>query len=149
MVRFISYFRSAHLGEELLHQLLKVQKRFPNYIKEVRGRGLFTAVEFNSKNFFPVSAYDICVLMKERGVLTKTTRHNCSVNCTTLHEVMERSPACGGDFNVLDELQEASMALRDVLELDLAHIQKAKPKGSPTMTTICDRCGRNLYNSSD
>ena len=44
----------------------------------------------------------------------------------------------------LDELQEGSKVLRDVLELDLANMQKAKPKDSPTTATICDRCGRNL-----
>ncbi|XWS15983.1 hypothetical protein CRYUN_Cryun34aG0048300 [Craigia yunnanensis] len=64
--------------------------------------------------------------------------------------------------NYLDELQTyenieseygayaGSKALRDVLELDLANMQKAKPKDSPTKATICDRCGRrSLYNSSD
>ncbi|XVE88407.1 hypothetical protein DITRI_Ditri19aG0067600 [Diplodiscus trichospermus] len=49
----------------------------------------------------------------------------------------------------LDELQEGSKVLRDVLELDLPNMQKAKPKDSPTTASICDRCGRNLYDSSD
>lgn len=51
-----------------------------------------------------------------------------------------------------DELQEGSKVLGDVLELDLANMQKSKPKGSPTTATmsICDRCGRrNLSDSSD
>ncbi|XP_022720267.1 ornithine aminotransferase, mitochondrial isoform X1 [Durio zibethinus] len=128
--------RSAHLGQELLRQLLRVQERFPNYIKEVRGRGLFTAVEFNSRTLFPVSAYDICLKMKERGVLAKPT-HDTIVRLTP--------PLCIS----LDELQEGSKALGDVLELDLANMQKAKPKDSPTTATICDRCGRNLYDYSD
>ncbi|XVF27298.1 hypothetical protein REPUB_Repub14bG0094900 [Reevesia pubescens] len=124
--------RSVHLGQELLHQLLKVQEQFPNYIKEVRGRGLFTAVEFNSKTLFPVSAYDICLKMKERGVLAKPT-HDTFVRLTP--------PLCMSP----DELQEGSKVLQYVLELDLANMQKAKPKHSPTAATICDRCGRNLY----
>ncbi|EOY27658.1 Ornithine-delta-aminotransferase isoform 1 [Theobroma cacao] len=128
--------RSAHLGQELLHQLLKIQEQFPNYIKEVRGRGLFTAVEFNSRTLFPVSAYDICLKMKERGVLAKPT-HDTIVRLTP--------PLCMSP----DELQEGSKVLRDVLELDLPNLQKTKPKDSPTTATICDRCGRNLYDSSD
>lgn len=50
----------------------------------------------------------------------------------------------------LDELQEASKALSDVLEHDLLKMQKAKPEHvSPTSSNICDRCGRNLYASPD
>lgn len=77
----VQFCRSAHLGQELSHQLLKVQQQFPDYIKEVRGRGLFNAVEFNSKNLSPVSAYDICLKLKERGVLAKPT-HDTIVRLT-------------------------------------------------------------------
>ncbi|MBA0723414.1 hypothetical protein Golax_003993 [Gossypium laxum] len=128
--------RSAHLGEELLCQLVKIKEEFPNYVKEVRGRGLFTAVEFNSKSLFPVSAYDICLKMKERGVLAKPT-HDTIVRLTP--------PLCMSR----DEVKEGSKVLHDVLELDLPNMQKAKPKDSPTTATICDRCGRNLYDPSD
>lgn len=61
------------MGEELRKQLLKVQQRFPDFIKEVRGRGLFNAVELNGAALYPVSAYDICLKLKERGVLAKPT----------------------------------------------------------------------------
>jgi ornithine--oxo-acid transaminase len=73
--------RSYHLGKEFRHQLLKVQQQFPDIIKEVRGRGLFNAVEFNSKTLSPVSAYDICLKLKERGVLAKPT-HDTIVRLT-------------------------------------------------------------------
>ena len=76
-----SFERSAHLGEELRSQLLKIQQQFPDYIKEVRGRGLFIAVEFNNKALSPVSAYDICLKLKERGVLAKPT-HDTIVRLT-------------------------------------------------------------------
>ncbi|KAA8519469.1 hypothetical protein F0562_013725 [Nyssa sinensis] len=33
--------RSAELGQKLRDQLIKVQQQFPNFIKEVRGKGLF------------------------------------------------------------------------------------------------------------
>jgi acetylornithine/succinyldiaminopimelate/putrescine aminotransferase len=74
-------YRSAQMGEELRNQLNKIQQKYPNYIKEVRGRGLFNAVELNSKNLSPVSAYDICLKLKERGVLAKPT-HDTIIRLT-------------------------------------------------------------------
>ncbi|XP_075664491.1 ornithine aminotransferase, mitochondrial isoform X1 [Castanea sativa] len=129
--------RSAQLGQELRHHLLKIQQQYPNYIREVRGRGLFNAVELNSKNLRPISAYDICLQLKERGVLAKPT-HDTIIRLTPPLSIS------------LDELQEASKALSDVLEHDLPKMQKAKPEHvSPTSSNICDCCGRNLYASPD
>lgn len=73
--------RSAQKGEELRHQLLNIQQRFPEIIKEVRGKGLFNAVELNSKALLPVTAYDICLKLKERGVLAKPT-HDSIIRLT-------------------------------------------------------------------
>lgn len=73
--------RSAKLGEELKEQLIKIQERFPQYIKNVRGRGLFNAVELKGKALSPVSAYDICMKLKERGVLAKPT-HDTIIRLT-------------------------------------------------------------------
>ncbi|KAJ0016510.1 hypothetical protein Pint_10940 [Pistacia integerrima] len=124
--------RSVHLGKELRHRLLKIQQQFPDYINEVRGRGLFNAVEFDSRALSPVSAYDICLNMKERGVLAKPT-HDTIVRLTPPLSIS------------LDELEEGSKVLHDVLELDLPNMKKAKPpKVSPTASTACHRCGRNL-----
>ncbi|KAL7242052.1 hypothetical protein ACSBR1_014598 [Camellia fascicularis] len=128
--------RSAKMGEELRHQLNDVQQQFPNVIKEVRGKGLFNAVELNTKNLFPVSAYDICIKLKERGILAKPT-HDTIVRLTP--------PLCMS----LEELQEGSKALHDVLGIDLPEMQKSKPKTvPPTTSDVCDRCGRNSYDSS-
>ncbi|CAL5410149.1 unnamed protein product [Camellia sinensis] len=124
------------MGEEFRHQLNKVQQQFPNVIKEVRGKGLFNAVELNTKNLFPVSAYDICIKLKERGILAKPT-HDTIVRLTP--------PLCMS----LEELQEGSKALHDVLQIDLPEMQKSKPKTvPPTTSDVCDRCGRNSYDSS-
>ncbi|KAI5331557.1 PREDICTED: ornithine [Prunus dulcis] len=124
--------RSAQMGQELRNQLLQIQQQYPNYIKEVRGRGLFNAVELNSKNLFPVSAYDICLKLKERGILAKPT-HDTIIRLTPPLSMS------------LEELQEGSKALSDVLELDLPKMQKEKPKNiSLDASNICDRCGRDL-----
>ncbi|PIN10694.1 Ornithine aminotransferase [Handroanthus impetiginosus] len=128
--------RSAQLGEELRQQLGKVQQKFPDLIKEVRGKGLFNAVELNSKALFPVTAYDICLKMKERGILAKPT-HDSIIRLTPPLSISR------------DELHEGSKALNDVLELDLPKIKKEKPETtSHAASHACDRCGRNLYGSS-
>ncbi|KAK7284012.1 hypothetical protein RIF29_13763 [Crotalaria pallida] len=125
--------RSFQLGEQLTRLLLKVQQQYPNYVKEVRGRGLFNAVELNSKNLSPVSAYDLCQRLKDRGVLAKPT-HDSIIRFTP--------PLCMSS----DEIQEGSKALVDVLEIDLPKLQKMKPKdASPVAPSACDRCGRVLY----
>ena len=69
------------MGEELRRQLSIVQQQFPEIIKEVRGKGLFNAVELNSKALFPVTAYDICLKLKERGILAKPT-HDSIIRLT-------------------------------------------------------------------
>ncbi|KAF7803148.1 ornithine aminotransferase, mitochondrial [Senna tora] len=125
--------RSAQLGKELSNQLLKVQQKYPNYIKEVRGRGLFNAVELNGKSLSPVSAYDICQKLKDRGVLAKPT-HDTIIRYTP--------PLCMS----LEEIQEGSKALADVLEMDLPKLHQMKPKDvSTAASSACDRCGRVLY----
>ena len=45
----------------------------------------------------------------------------------------------------LDELQEGSNAFRDVMEIDVPKMQKAKhDRVSQKTAHICDRCGRNM-----
>ncbi|CAL1403088.1 unnamed protein product [Linum trigynum] len=128
--------RSAQVGEELRSQLRKIQEHFPDYIKEVRGRGLFNAVEFNSKALSPASAYDLCLKLKERGVLAKPT-HDTIVRLTP--------PLCISS----DEVKEATKALHQVLEVDLPELRKEKAETKNAheshhhASTTCDRCGRS------
>lgn len=67
--------RSDSVGLEFRKQLSKLQQKFPQIIRQVRGRGLLNAVELNSRALSSVSAYDICLKLKERGILAKPT-HN-------------------------------------------------------------------------
>ncbi|KAL2343396.1 hypothetical protein Fmac_004681 [Flemingia macrophylla] len=125
--------RSALMGEELIGQMLKIQQQYPNYVKEVRGRGLFVGVEFNSKSLFPVSGYELTEKLKNRGVLTKPT-HDTTIRFTP--------PLCISQ----EEIQQGSKALADVLEIDVPKLQKEKPKHAvPVASSACDRCGRVLY----
>ncbi|OVA10598.1 Aminotransferase class-III [Macleaya cordata] len=129
--------RAGQMGQEFRQQLMKVQQKFSGIIKEVRGRGLLNAVELNNKALFPASAYDICLQLKDRGILAKPT-----------HDTIIRlaPPLCISS----DELQTASKALSDVLELDLPKLQKQKPETDHSpVYHVCDRCGRNTNTSSD
>lgn len=124
--------RSAQLGEELRHLLTKIQQQYPNFIVEVRGKGLFNAIELNSKALYPVSAYDICLKLKERGVLAKPT-HNTIIRLTPPLSMS------------MDELELGTKALSEVFEFDLPKMQKEKPEHvTSTYADVCDRCGRNL-----
>uniref|UniRef100_A0A1D1YVZ8 ornithine aminotransferase n=1 Tax=Anthurium amnicola TaxID=1678845 RepID=A0A1D1YVZ8_9ARAE len=125
--------RAAELGTELRDQLMKVKKRFPHIIKEVRGRGLLNAIELNNEALSPVSAYDICLKMKERGILAKPTHST----------IIRLAPPLSIS---LEELSEASRVLRDVLEIDLPHMQKQKTPGeSSAPPQRCHRCGRDMH----
>jgi len=61
------------MGGELLGLLQKIQKQYPDHVKEVRGRGLFIGVELNSKSLSPVSGFELSEKLKDRGVLAKST----------------------------------------------------------------------------
>ncbi|KAG6667605.1 hypothetical protein CIPAW_01G112600 [Carya illinoinensis] len=55
--------------------------QFPNHIEEVQGRGLFNVVVLISKSLFPISAYDICLKLKERRILANPTHY--TIVCLT------------------------------------------------------------------
>lgn len=125
--------RAAKLGQEFRDQLQKVQQKFPQILREVRGRGLLNAVDLNNDALSPASAYDICIKLKERGILAKPT-HDTIIR---LAPPLTISP---------EELAEASKALSDVLEHDLPQLQKQiKKPESEAEKPVCDRCGRDLY----
>ena len=60
--------RAERLGKRFRQRLREVKKP---WIKEVRGKGLLNALEVTSEA--PVEAWDICVKLKEAGLLAKPT----------------------------------------------------------------------------
>ncbi|PUZ37815.1 hypothetical protein GQ55_9G149500 [Panicum hallii var. hallii] len=125
--------RAAKLGQEFRDQLQKIQQKFPQIIREVRGRGLLNAVDLNNDALSPASAYDICIKLKERGILAKPTHDT----------IIRLAPPLSISH---EELAEASKALSDVLEMDLPQMQKQiKKPESEAEKPVCDRCGRDLY----
>ncbi|RRT82696.1 hypothetical protein B296_00009743 [Ensete ventricosum] len=60
------------------------------------------------------------------------------------------SDICIYFLSSMEELNEATKAFGDVLRLDLPEMQKKKPKAeTPTSKQVCDRCGRDLHDSTD
>ncbi|CAI5996571.1 unnamed protein product [Closterium sp. NIES-64] len=85
--------RAQRLGEQLQAQLKAVQVRYPHLIHEVRGRGLLVAVQVAGEGLpGGVTALDVCVAMKERGVLAKPTHNTIirlapplTISCVPFH----------------------------------------------------------------
>eukprot|EP00250_Pteridium_aquilinum_P002177 c12376_g1_i1 orf=441-1889(-) len=130
------------MGEELRGLLLEIQKTHPNLIKEVRGRGLFNAVEMDPVGLGTVSAYDVCLSLKERGILAKPT-HDTVIRLTPPLTIRS------------SHLQVATKALKDVLEQDIpkstTHDASKAGKHSGPMDEDaskqgkpCHRCGRYI-----
>jgi len=61
---------SEKLGVKLLAKLKKIKEKTPAIV-DVRGKGLFCAIEMNPK--YEKSAWDVCILLKGRGLLCKPT----------------------------------------------------------------------------
>ena len=76
---------AVRLGKKMLESLKSINA--PGIIKEVRGRGLFVAVEFCPDA--RVSAWNFCLLLKQRGIATKPTQRNI------IRLVCGLLPACG------------------------------------------------------
>ncbi|BBN16867.1 ornithine--oxo-acid transaminase [Marchantia polymorpha subsp. ruderalis] len=122
--------RAEELGEKLRESLRELQVRHPDVIKEVRGRGLLNAVEMHPVGSSKVTAYDVCLALKERGILAKPT-HNTIIRLSPPLTITE------------EQIQEAVKAFGSVLEDDYSHLKDLSSKrGSVQKPEPCDRCGR-------
>lgn len=65
--------RAAELGQVLKDELETLKTESNGMISEVRGVGLLTAIVIDSKKANGRTAWDLCLLMKEKGVLAKPT----------------------------------------------------------------------------
>lgn len=65
--------RAQDLGKLLQDELAKLQKESNGAISEVRGRGLLTAIVIDPEMANGRTAWDLCLLMKDHGVLAKPT----------------------------------------------------------------------------
>lgn len=68
--------RAQDLGEFLQGELEKLRDSSNGIISEVRGKGLLTAIVIDPKRANGRSAWDLCLLMKDQGVLAKPTHEH-------------------------------------------------------------------------
>lgn len=68
--------RSNDLGELLKSKLLELKPKSNGIISEVRGKGLLSAIVIDEKFTNGRTAWDLCLLMKDLGVLAKPTHDN-------------------------------------------------------------------------
>ena len=77
-------------------------------IKEIRGKGLLNAVEFDQSKF-DKSVWDICLLLKEYGLVTKPTQNTI---------IRFAPPLCISEIEIKQSLEIIGRALKDVVKLD-------------------------------
>ncbi|CUS20191.1 LAQU0S01e01046g1_1 [Lachancea quebecensis] len=68
--------RAQDLGEFLQGELEKLRGSSGGIISEVRGKGLLTAIVIDPKRANGRTAWDLCLLMKDQGVLAKPTHEH-------------------------------------------------------------------------
>lgn len=67
---------SAKMGELLKKELIVLMNENPGFITGIRGRGLFCAIVFDKKIMGGASATRYTKILKEEGILAKTTHGN-------------------------------------------------------------------------
>lgn len=65
--------RAEKLGSYLKEELTKIQAESNGIISEVRGLGLLLAIVIDPEHANGRTAWDLCLLMKEKGILAKPT----------------------------------------------------------------------------
>jgi len=67
---------SAAMGQILLKGLKEIHKEFGDIVTTVRGQGLFCAIEIVTNEAKQLNAWEVCMLMKDRGLLAKPTHED-------------------------------------------------------------------------
>lgn len=68
--------RAQELGQYFLGELALLKHDYPDVVSEVRGIGLLTAIVIDPAHTGGKTAWDLCLAMKERGVLAKPTHEH-------------------------------------------------------------------------
>jgi len=67
---------AKEMGDYLKQQLSQIAEKSNGIISEVRGVGLLTAIVIDSQKTNGKSAWDLCLAMKDKGVLAKPTHEH-------------------------------------------------------------------------
>ncbi|CAJ0753739.1 8538_t:CDS:2, partial [Entrophospora sp. SA101] len=100
--------KSAVLGEKFRKALQGINSPL---IEKVRGKGLLNAIVINEKT--DKSAWQICLLLKSRGLLAKPTHRNI---------IRLAPPLCISSEELMTGVKIIENALKDIVEMDVANI---------------------------
>jgi len=113
--------RALRLGEKLRDGLREIQRNCP-HVKVVRGRGLLNAIIIDEN--FNKTAWQICLLLKDKGVLAKPTHE---------HIIRFAPPLIITDEQLEECLQIIGSVLRDIGGLLDEQIPEFSPHVIPKM----------------
>jgi len=119
---------SHRLGEKLRKELEAFNSPL---VSKVRGKGLLNAIVIDDKKTGGKSAYDFCLLMKQRGLLAKATHGNV---------IRFAPPLIMTDAQLDAALAIIKSSLKDFETLAIKDIPGAT--GKPHTQKPCVRCGR-------
>ncbi|ORX92220.1 ornithine aminotransferase [Basidiobolus meristosporus CBS 931.73] len=105
--------RAERLGEIFRKELRNLNSPI---VSCVRGRGLLNAIVIDQEKAAPKTAWHLCLLLKERGLLAKPTHENI---------IRLAPPLVITEEQLLEGTQIIGQALKDLVEMDLKDIPGA------------------------
>jgi len=98
------------MGEYLHSELKKIKRRNSSFVKEVRGKGLLRAIVIKESKR---SAWDLCLLMKSRGLLAKPTHFD---------KIRLAPPLIINEQQVKDAVSIIDESIRDIQNMETKDI---------------------------
>jgi len=121
--------RSFRLGERFRNGLLPLVNEPNSPISIVRGKGLLNAIVMKTDDDIDKSAMDLCLLLRDRGIIAKPT-HNTIIRLAPPLIITE------------DEVDRAveiiSKSVRELRSIPRSKIPGADPVFKPTKSTPCN-----------
>ncbi len=123
--------RAETLGQRFRSALQKEVEKKDSPLELVRGKGLLNAIVMKTDNSIDKSAWDLCLLMKARGVLAKPTHGN----------IIRLAPPLVISPQDLDKSVEIiASSVRDLRSIPRSQIPGAAPTHKQHKEQPCKRC---------
>lgn len=109
---------SDKLGKIFRAEMNTVKSKYP-FIKDVRGKGLFNAIELDAD--YSKTAWDFCLMLKENGVLAKPT-HNTTIRLSP--PLIMTEPEL---MSVIEIIKKCFVAFSEATAEEIAELNKRNP----------------------
>lgn len=107
---------SERLGGIFRKELMQLKEKY-SFIRDVRGKGLFNAIELDAS--YSKTAWEFCLMLKEAGVLAKPT-HDTTIRLSP-PLILTESQA----HTILDIIRDCFARFAEATEADIAKLRKA------------------------